>query len=82
LYTLNTVPSFVQIEENKITLFGTTLSEAGTINVVLTAQAVLSGIKIDLPFSVIALNCTPVDFTATPSIIEVKITKIQAPANV
>jgi len=54
------------------------LSEAGTLNVVLSATASVSGTAIELPFSVIARDCTPVGLSATPSTLAV--TQLQAPA--
>ncbi len=61
-YTLNAVPSFIQVEGTNIALFGSVLSEAGTINVVVTAKASVSEITIQLPFQVISRDCTPVGF--------------------
>ena len=70
--------SFIQIEETNISLFGSDLTEAGTFNVILTATASVSGTTIQLPFSVIARDCTPVGLAATPSTLAV--TQLQAPA--
>jgi hypothetical protein len=43
LYTLNVIPSFVQIEGGAVALFGEDLTQAGTINAILTATASVSG---------------------------------------
>ena len=67
MYTLNEIPSFIQIEGGKVALNGDDLTQAGTINAVLTATASVSGISIQLPFSVVELNCTPLELVATPS---------------
>ena len=60
-------PTFIQIEGTNIALFGSDLTLAGTINVFLTATASVSGTTIDLPFTVIARDCTPKGLNATPS---------------
>jgi hypothetical protein len=44
------VSTFIQVEGTNIALFGSVLSEAGTINVVLTATASVSEVTIQLPF--------------------------------
>ena len=76
-YTLNNPPSYVSIEKNKIALFGSDLTKAGTFDAVLTATEAKSGTKVDLQFQITALDCTPVDLSATPSTLIV--TQLQAP---
>ena len=80
MYTLNEIPSFIQIEGGKVALNGDDLTQAGTINAVLTATASVSGISIQLPFSVVALDCTPLGLVATPSTLT--LTQLQAPASI
>ena len=63
------------MEGNNITLSGSDLTQAGTFNVILTATA-SGGKTIELPFTVIARNCTPVGLAATPSTLA--ITQLQA----
>jgi hypothetical protein len=65
------VPSFIQVEETNIAIFGSVLSQAGIINVVITAFASVSKITIQLPFQVIAHDCAPIDLAATPSTVVV-----------
>jgi hypothetical protein len=43
LYTLNTIPSFVQIEGINVALSGSDLTQAGKIRTILTARASVSG---------------------------------------
>ena len=42
-YMLNTISSFVQIEGANVELFGSDLTQAGTINAIVTARASISG---------------------------------------
>ena len=42
-YMLNTIPSFVKIEGANVALFGSDLTQAGTINTIVTARASVSG---------------------------------------
>jgi hypothetical protein len=55
------------VEETNIAIFGSVLSQAGIINVVITATASVSKVQIQLPFQVIAHDCTPIGLAATPS---------------
>ena len=71
-------PTFIQIEGTNIALFGSDLTQAGTINAVLTAKASVSGTIIQLPFTVIARDCTPKGFATSSSTLAV--TQLQAPA--
>ncbi len=59
------------MEETNIAIFGSVLSQAGIINVVITATASVSKITIQLPFQVIAHDCTPIGLAATPSALEI-----------
>ena len=70
-HTLNTVPSFIQIEGTNVALFGSILTQAGTIDVVLTATASVSGTTIQFPFQVIGRDCTPMGLKATPATLTV-----------
>ena len=79
-YTLNNPPSYVSIEKNKIALFGSDLTKAGTFNAVLTATESKSGTKVDLQFQITALDCSPVGLSATPS--TPKVTQLQAPQTI
>ena len=45
-YTLNSVPSFIKVEGTNIALYGTDVTQEGTIKVVLTATASVSGMTI------------------------------------
>ena len=80
-YSLNDIASFVQIEGTNIALFGSDLTQAGTINVIVTIKASSPSIAVlTLPFTITALNCKPAGLTATPATLTV--TQLQAPATI
>jgi hypothetical protein len=66
------------MEGTNIAIFGSVLSQAGIINVVVTATASVSKVTIQLPFQVIARDCTPIGLDATPSTLTT--TQLQVPS--
>ena len=54
-------------------LYGTDVTQEGTIKVVLTATASVSGMNIQLPFTVIARDCTPKTFVAKPATMDISL---------
>ena len=66
------------MEGTNIAIFGSVLSQAGIINVVITATASVSKVTIQLPFQVIARDCTPIGLDATPSTLTK--TQLQVPS--
>jgi hypothetical protein len=66
-HTLNTIPSFVQIEGANIALSGSDLNQAGPTSVIVTARTSVSGATKSFNFSVVALDCKPKNLTATPN---------------
>ena len=51
----------------KLVLFGSDLTQAKTVDAIITATEAKSGKTIDLFFKITALNCTPAGPAATPS---------------
>jgi len=67
LYTLNTIPSFVQIEGTNVALSGSDLNQAAKISAIVTARASVSSVKKSFNFEIVAYDCTPLNLVATPN---------------
>ena len=81
-FSLNNITSFsfASILGTKLVLFGSDLTHAKTVNAIITATEAKSGKKMDLPFKITALDCTPAGLTTTPATLTV--TQLQVPATV
>ena len=81
-FSLNNIPSFsfASILGTKLVLFGSDLTQAKTVNAIITAKETKSGKTIDLFFKITAIDCTPAGLTATPATLT--LTQLQVPATV
>ena len=81
-FSLNNIPSFsfASIEGTKLFLLGSDLTQAKTVDAIITATEAKSGKTIDLFFKITALDCTPAGLTTIPTTLTV--TQLQAPATI